>query len=93
MKAYVECIRGNHDKSIKLLNSSPKNISYMETGQPIVPMFYNNMAYIHFHLKKYNLAVLYAKKAFEENATIMKTLPSMEKCKTVSTLGDVWLKS
>lgn len=84
LKSNVECIRGNHQKAIKLLNSAPKTDNYLETGLPLPVMYYNNLSTIHFMLKKYNLAVLYSKKALDENIAIMKTLPLMEKGKKLS---------
>ena len=44
-------------------------------------MYQNNLGCIHFFMKKYNLAVSYLKKAFDENAVVLKKLPPIDKSK------------
>ena len=79
LKAHVECLRNNYHKSIKLLHSINKNSVEPQTTLNL--MCQNNLGCIHFFMKKYNLAVSYLKKAFEENAMVLKKLPPMEKSK------------
>ncbi|XP_047130711.1 CCR4-NOT transcription complex subunit 10 isoform X1 [Hydra vulgaris] len=79
LKSNLECLHGNYQKSIKLLNSAPKSSSITEGGHALAVMYYNNMSFVHFCMGKYNLAVLYAMKSLEENIAIMKVLPPMEK--------------
>lgn len=79
LKSNVECLRLNFQKSIKLLNSAPKTSELMSAGHPLHVFYYNNMAAVHFAMKKYNLASMYGLKAVEENHRLMKTLPPIEK--------------
>lgn len=43
-------------------------------------MYYNDMAAVHYAMKKYNLSSMYGLKAVEENCNMMKGLPPIEKC-------------
>eukprot|EP00794_Sanderia_malayensis_P019107 gene19107-21023_t len=80
LKSNYEYVRGNYPKAVKLLNSTPLgSTSVMERGQSLTTLFYNNMGCIHFKMKKYNLAVFYARKALDENINAMKSLPPIEK--------------
>ncbi len=78
LKSNYEYVRGNYPKAIKLLNSAPLATIVSDRGQSMMTLFYNNMSCIHFRMKKFNLAVFYARKALEENITAMKSLPPIE---------------
>lgn len=80
LKSNVECLRRNFQKAIKLLNSAPKPNDVIITGQPLNVMYYNDMAAVHYAMKKYNLSSMYGLKAVEENCNMMKGLPPIEKC-------------
>ena len=80
LKSNVECLRQNFQKAIKLLNSAPKPNDIIITGQPLNLMYYNDMAAVHYAMKKYNLSSMYGLKAVEENCNMMKGLPPIEKC-------------
>jgi len=84
LKSNVECLRLNFQKAIKLLNSSPKQQQVVNTGNPIPVFYYNNMAAVHFAMKKYNMASMYGVKAIDENCTIMKSLQPIEKFNQLS---------
>lgn len=79
LKSNYEYVRGNYPKAVKLLNSAPLNTIVTARGQSLITLFYNNMSCIHFGMKKYNLAVFYARKALEDNINSIKGLPPIEK--------------
>lgn len=78
LKAHVECLRCNFQKSIKLLDNVRSDASIV-AHQPLKVMNQNNLGCTYFHLKKYNIAISYFKRAFEENVVVMKNLPPIEK--------------
>lgn len=79
LKSNMEYLLENYTKSIKLLNSAPKMARVTEVGHALSVMYFNNMCCIHFAINKYNLALFYSRKALEENISVMKSLPPMEK--------------
>jgi CCR4-NOT transcription complex subunit 10 len=68
LKSNFEYLRGNYRKAIKVLNSAlTQSKGTLETGECIPVMYYNNMACIHFHMRKHNLGAFYLRKAIQEN--------------------------
>jgi len=72
-------MRCNYQKSVKLLNNINKPSLPNQPFMPLKLMQANNLGCTHFLMKKYNLAVSHFRKAFEENANILKNLPPMDK--------------
>ena len=79
LRAQLSCLQCEFQQSLKHLNNASKTANHLETGHPLPLMFYNNLSCIQFYMGKYNLAVLYARKALGENVVVMKSLPPMDK--------------
>lgn len=79
LKSNYEYVRGNYQKAINLLYSAHSQTTSELQGQPLAALFYNNLCCIHFKLRKYNLGILYARKALEDNIQELRNLPSIEK--------------
>ena len=85
LKSNFEYLRQNYRKSIKQLNSAPKEDSAIrETGEPISTMYYNNLGCIHFQMHKYNLAAFYFRRALEENDKTLTSFPAKDKSKEIN---------
>ncbi|ELT87157.1 hypothetical protein CAPTEDRAFT_171307 [Capitella teleta] len=65
LKAHFEHMRGNYRKAVKILSSAPNPTS----SDSYPSIYYNNMAVLHFHMKKPHLAAFYLRKASQENAS------------------------
>lgn len=75
LKANLEYMRGNHRKAIKVLNTAPsQSRPFVETGENVPVLFYNNMGCIHFYMGRPNLGCLYFQKALQENESAIKRL-------------------
>lgn len=46
-------------------------------------MHNNDVGFVQFFMKQYNLAFSHFRKAFEENTRFIKSMPALEKCKRV----------
>lgn len=70
LKSQLEYQRGNYRKALKLLHSAtmPNDMSkyFLETGDSLPVLFYNNVGCIHFYMGKPHLGKFYTKKAIEE---------------------------
>lgn len=77
LKSNFEFQRGNYHKAYKLLGSSPpspaNNTSWLQNGESLSTMFYNNLGVIHFHTSKHSLGTFYLSKAIEENDKAIST--------------------
>ena len=74
LKSNFEFLRGNYRKAIKVLNSAPPPDSSTKGVEGCIPvMYYNNMAVIHFYMRKHNLGAFYLRKAIEENHLAVKS--------------------
>ena len=50
------------------MNSAPQSLkSVADTGESLSTMYYNNMAVIHFYMRKHNLGAFYFRRALQEN--------------------------
>ncbi|XP_071957629.1 CCR4-NOT transcription complex subunit 10-like [Antedon mediterranea] len=91
MKSNFEYLRQNYRKAIKFLNSAPQSSNSRFTGECFSSMYYNNIACIHFHMHKYNLAVFYARRAIQENINAVQEIPKKHGCelsgRPMKTLG------
>ncbi|XP_042188212.1 CCR4-NOT transcription complex subunit 10 isoform X1 [Callorhinchus milii] len=69
LKSNFEYLRGNYRKAVKLLNSAniTEHPGFLNTGECIRCMFWNNLGCIHFAMGKHNLGIFYFKKALQEN--------------------------
>uniref|UniRef100_A0A0D6R4H5 CCR4-NOT transcription complex subunit 10 n=1 Tax=Araucaria cunninghamii TaxID=56994 RepID=A0A0D6R4H5_ARACU len=65
LKAQLEYYRGNYRKAIKLLTTCS---SRAEQGMSC--MLFNNLGCIHYKLRKYNLAAVYFRKAYQNSASL-----------------------
>lgn len=79
LKAHVSCINNNYKLALHQLNYASKPTNHLESGNSFSLMYYNNLSCIQYHMGKYTLAVLYARKALAENITVMKSLPPIVK--------------
>ncbi|KAI0221541.1 CCR4-NOT transcription complex subunit 10-A [Lamellibrachia satsuma] len=74
LKSQFEYMRGNYRKAIKVLNTAaqpaPKPTS--KTGECLPVMYYNNLAVIHFHVRKHHLGAFYLRRAVQENSKVVK---------------------
>ncbi|XP_064640490.1 CCR4-NOT transcription complex subunit 10-like [Lineus longissimus] len=87
LKSNFEYLRGNYRKAIKVLNSAPSQTKGpQETGECIPAMYYNNMACIHFHMRKHNLGAFYLRKALQENENASKDVSRTDLSKSLSGL-------
>ncbi|XP_039271191.2 CCR4-NOT transcription complex subunit 10-like [Styela clava] len=77
LKSNFEFQRGNFHKAYKLLGSSPPsssvNTSWLQNGESLSTMFYNNLGVIHFYTSKHSLGTFYLSKAIEENDKAIST--------------------
>ena len=85
LKANVEFLRGNYQKAMKVLSSSPKSPMVTEAGECLTAFSFNNLGCIHYQLGKYNLSAHYLRKAIEENDAAMNGFPPLDK-------GTQWIK-
>lgn len=77
LKSNFEYLRGNFYKAYKLLGCSPPtnflNTFWLQNGDSVLTMFFNNLGVIHFQLSKYALGTFYFGKALEENDKAIST--------------------
>ena len=71
LKCQFEYMRGNYRKAIKVLNTvaQPPSKPTSKTGECLPVMYYNNLAVIHFHMRKHHLGAFYLRKAIAENSS------------------------
>ncbi|KAK0173219.1 hypothetical protein PV328_006450 [Microctonus aethiopoides] len=74
LKAHLEYVRGNYEKSMKLLNSSTENLDYKSCGESAAVIYYNNIACINFSRGKPHLAAFYLQKALVENKKAVESV-------------------
>ena len=75
LKANCELLRGNYQKSLRVLNTSVLPLLNDETCniRSTVSLFLNNnLGALHYSMRKYNMACLYFSKANDENTAIAK---------------------
>ncbi|XP_054277600.1 CCR4-NOT transcription complex subunit 10 [Macrosteles quadrilineatus] len=87
LKGNLEYIRGNYNKSIKVLSSIPLTNSvniFKESGESPSLLFYNNMGCLHHYMAKPNLSAFYLQKALQENEAAMKAYPKPDQGEPLS---------
>lgn len=85
LKANFEYLRSNMYKAIKVLNSLPQpGRATSDMGDSTPMMYYNNMAVLHFHLRKHHLGAFYLRKAVQENALAVKEYNTVDPTKSLS---------
>jgi len=73
-KSYLEYLRNNYKKAIKLLN-----VHQNTNNDKLLPvLFYNNMGCIHYRMKKYNAALYYFTRALKESSNNGESVKSVE---------------
>lgn len=84
LKANVEFLRGNYQKSLKVLSSSQKSPMVAEAGECLTAFSFNNIGCIHSQLGKFSLAAHYIRKAIEENDAALNGFPPLDKATPLS---------
>ena len=79
LKANVEFLRGNYQKSLKVLSSTQKSPMVTEAGECLTAFSFNNIGCIHYQVGKFNLAAHYIRKAIEENDAALNGFPPLDK--------------
>ncbi|XP_013383566.1 CCR4-NOT transcription complex subunit 10 [Lingula anatina] len=84
LKSNFEYLKGNYKKANKVMNSASPHRHFLETGECIPVMYYNNLGCIHFHLRLHNLGAYYFRKAMQENEAAVKELNKGDGGKSIS---------
>ncbi|XP_064398304.1 CCR4-NOT transcription complex subunit 10-like isoform X3 [Halichondria panicea] len=84
LKANIEFLRGNFQKSLKVLGSTQKSPMVTESGECLTAFSLNNIGCIHYQLGKYSLAAHYLRKAIEENDAALNGFPPLDKATPLS---------
>lgn len=79
LKAQLCCMMCDYQQALHHLNFASKPVNHLESGHSLPLMYYNNLSCIQFYMGRYNLAVLYSRKALAENVNVMKSLPAIVK--------------
>eukprot|EP00118_Oscarella_pearsei_P004495 m.19393 g.19393 ORF g.19393 m.19393 type:complete len:691 (+) comp27830_c0_seq1:15-2087(+) len=67
LKAQLEFVRQNFRKCTRLLNSAPRSLSVLPSGESLSSLYFNNLGCIHACMKKHHLAAFYFRQSLAEN--------------------------
>ncbi|XP_050395792.1 CCR4-NOT transcription complex subunit 10 isoform X1 [Patella vulgata] len=87
LKCYLDFLRGNYKKAMKGLSGLPQTQVISEHGECLTMMYYNNLACIHFQMKKHHLGALHLRKSLQENENAIKDPRYTEKDRPLNMMG------
>ncbi|ESO98211.1 hypothetical protein LOTGIDRAFT_114420 [Lottia gigantea] len=87
LKCYQDYLSGYYKRTLKTLSLSPQTSAVNDRGDCISVMYNNNLACLHFHLRKHHLGAFHLRKALQENENAIKDPKISDKDRPLYLMG------